>query len=542
MKRSIVLLTLAMAIAATAQQGQAPQAGVPEVKLTNIVARQETPTYSDVYCSGFVSNQSLHRVGYVAGGWGTPHDVRFVDREYVYLEGSGFSVGAQYSIVRQERDPNHYEVFHGQAAMLGHVGRVYSDIGRVRVVEARGNMAITLVEFNCTDIMEGDAVIPFSERPIPTLHTKINFDRFARPNGKLMGRIVLAKDFDDLLGMGRKVYLNVGANQGVKVGDYFRAVRTYDSYRNDEVDNLSFKASYMDDRQVPAGMFPYNRLRDLPRISLGEMVVLSVTPTSSTAMITLSLDEIHLGDGVELEEAPPEAAAAEPNASPASQTGEAEPVASPLPQEAAQAPAASPQPPVIACAAEPAAVRAGETSTITCQASSADNRPLSLSFSAPNARLVQRDNTAVLDTRDMAAGPVQVLATVSDDLNLTATARTTVSVDPPRAALVPTKLNFVSFNRNSAHVDNSGKAVLDGVALRLERDTDSSLVVLGLVEQGENKDLAQRRAGSAAQYLTKEKGIDEKRLRLQNGGEYGSQAELWMVPPGTKLQEADLKH
>lgn len=528
MKRSLVLLLLAVATAATAQ-----------VKLSNIVTRQQAPTYSDVYCAGFVSNQPLQKVGYVAGGWGTPHDVRFADRGYVYLEGSGFSEGAQYSIVRQERDPNRYETFRGQAALLRQVGRPYSDIGRVRVVEVRGKMAITQVEFNCSDIMEGDAAIPFVERQTPALRAKINFDRFAMPNGKLTGRIMLAKDFDDLLGTGRKAYLNVGANQGIKVGDYFRAVRTYDSYRNDEVDNLSFKASYLDDRQIPAGLFPYSRLRDFPRISLGEMVVLNVSPTSSTAMITLSLGEIYLGDGVELEEAPPE-------------TGEAEPQASPLPQETApqaaqttaavQAPAAAPQPPVIACTAEPPAVHAGDTSTIACEASSADHRPLSFSFSAANARLVQRENTAVLDTRDLAAGPVQVVATVSDDRDLTATARTTVNVDAPRAALAPTKLNVVSFHRNSARVDNSGKAVLDGVALRLERDTDSSLVVLGLIESGENRDLAQQRAASAAQYLTKEKGIDEKRLQLRDGGEYGDQAELWMVPPGAKLQEADLKH
>jgi outer membrane protein OmpA-like peptidoglycan-associated protein len=542
MKRSVVLLILSMVVAAAGQQEQAPQASAPEVKLTNIVGvRQQAPTYSDVYCAGFITHQPLQRVGYVAGGWGTPHQVRFADRDYVYIEGSGFSIGAQYALVRQERDLNRYEAFRGQYALLRQLGRPYADVGRVRVVAIHNNIAITQVEFNCTDIMDGDAAIPFAERQIPALRGKINFDRFAPPNGKLTGKIVMAKGFDTMAGMGRKVYLNVGANQGVKVGDYFRAVRTYDSYRNDEVDNVSFKASYYDDNQVPAGMFQHSRLREFPRISLGEMVVLSVTPTSSTAMVTLSLEDIHLGDGVELEAAPPE-------------MGEAEPVASPLPQETAQTPeilaaqeaappaAAPAQPLAIACSAEPAAVHAGESSTITCEASSADHRPLSFTFSATKARLVQRDNTAVLDTRDLAAGAVEVLATVSDDHNRTATARTTVNVDAPRAALVPTKLNFVSFARDSARLDNSGKAVLDGIALRLERDTDSSLVVLGLVESGENRELAQQRAASAADYLTKDKGIDDKRLQLRDGGEYGGKAELWMVPPGTRLQEADLKH
>ena len=406
MKRSVVLLMLAMAIAATAQQGQTPQASAPQVNLTNIVARQQAPTYSDVYCSGFISNQPLQKAGFVAGGRETPHQTRYVDRSYVYLEGSGFAVGSQYWLVRQVRDPNRYEAFRGQDALLRQLGRPYADVGRVRVVAVHNNIAITQVEFGCQDIMPGDAALPFAERPTPAYRAKINFDPFAPANGKLTGKIVMAKDFDTLVGMGRKVYLNVGANQGVKVGDYFRAVRAYDSYANDAVDNLSFKASFYDDSQIPAGMFPYSRLREFPRISLGEMIVLSVTPTSSTAMVTLSLEDIHLGDGVEVEEVLPEIGVAEPVASPLPQDA-AQTLATPLqPQDAAQTSTAPAQPLAIACTAEPATVRAGESSTITCEASSADHRPLSFTFSAANARLVQRDNTAVLDTRDLAAGPM----------------------------------------------------------------------------------------------------------------------------------------
>jgi outer membrane protein OmpA-like peptidoglycan-associated protein len=271
------------------------------------------------------------------------------------------------------------------------------------------------------------------------------------------------------------------------------------------------------------------------------MVVLRVTPASSTVMLTLSLEEIHPGDGVELEDAPLEKTLVEPVASPlpeqaALQAGEQAAV------QAAQTPAAAPRTPVVSCSAEPAAVHAGESSTISCEASSPDNRPLSFSFNSANAPLVQHGNTAVLDTRDLAAGPVQVMATVTDDRDMVATSTTTVNVETPRAALAPAKLNYVSFKRNSARLDNSGKAVLDGVALRLERESDSSLVVVGLIDSGEGTGLAQQRAANAAEYLTKDKGIDQSRVHIQDGGEYGNKAEFWMVPPGSKLQEADLKH
>ena len=59
----------------------------------------------------------------------------------------------------------------------------------------------------------------------------------------------MGKDFDSQLATGQKLYLNVGSNQGVKVGDYFRAVRNYSVDLHDPVDSLSFKAAISEDTQ-----------------------------------------------------------------------------------------------------------------------------------------------------------------------------------------------------------------------------------------------------------------------------------------------------
>jgi hypothetical protein len=541
MKRTILLVTLSAALAAMAQQQpQSSGASAPEIKRTNITTqRRQAPTYTDLNCSGFITNQPPQKLGYVAGGWGTPHQTRFVDRNYVYLAGSGFTEGAEYSIVRELRDPNHYEVFRGQHALLRQLGHPYADIARVKVVYVKGNIAATQVEHNCSDVLTGDEAIPYVEKPKIDYRAKTTFDRFAPPNGKLTGRIVMSKDFDSLAGTGHKVYLNVGSNQGVKVGDYFRAVRTYDSIRYDEVENISFNATYYDETQVAAGYFPRTRLNEFPRMSLGEMIVLGVTPSSSTAMVTFSLEDIHLGDGVELEDAPP---AVEEQA----KSSQAAPSTAPAAGNASEAltvtPAAAPQPPTIACSANPATVHAGETAVVSCEASSPDNRPVSVAFSSPHGHLVPSGNTAVLDTRDSDPGPVEVMATASDDRNLSASAKTTVDVTARAPAPVPARLNTVSFKRNSAYVNNSAKAALDGIALRMQRDSDSSLVVMGLVESGEPASLADRRAEATADYLSKSKGIDIKRLQLRNGGQYGEKAELWIVPPGTRLEDAKLQH
>jgi hypothetical protein len=210
------------------------------------------------------------------------------------------------------RDVNEYEIYPGMRKILAAVGRPYGEIGRVRVVDTRSHSAVAQVEFSCDPINPGDVVMPFVERPPVTFHVPGHFDRFAPANGKLSGRVVLGKDFDGFLGTGMKLYMNLGSNQGVKVGDYFRVVRSYEATLQDPVDSLSFKARTSEDTQVNPPTFEANRftrtkgpnihVRDLPRRAVGEVVVLDVTPTASSAMIVFALEDVYAGDTVELDE------------------------------------------------------------------------------------------------------------------------------------------------------------------------------------------------------------------------------------------------
>ncbi len=117
----------------------------------------------------------------------------------------------------------------------------------------------------------------------------------------MTARIVMAKDFDYLLGTGQKVYISAGADKGVKVGDYFRAVRSYDPAKLDEVEDLSYKVTQSEETQKNNAGVSKATYAALPRRALAEMIVLSVTPTSSTAMITFALENVTVGDMVELE-------------------------------------------------------------------------------------------------------------------------------------------------------------------------------------------------------------------------------------------------
>ncbi len=315
-KTGLLLLLLATATLAAAQQSTKPStpdaSGIVSTSVNVPFVRYQTPTTADINCAGFISKDRLPDANYVNGGLETPTSTKFETGEMVYLAGSGYQAGQLYAIIREMRDVNEYEIYPGERRVLAAAGHPYGEIGRVRIVDTRSHSAIAQVEFSCDPINPGDVAVPFVEKPPVAFRVPGHFDRFAPANGKLSGRIVLGKDFDSVLGTGMKLYLNMGSNQGVKVGDYFRVVRSYTATLRDPVDSLSFKTWTSEDTQVRPPTFEANRLTktkganihvaDLPRRGVGEVVVLSVTPTSSSAMIVFALEDVYAGDTVELDE------------------------------------------------------------------------------------------------------------------------------------------------------------------------------------------------------------------------------------------------
>jgi hypothetical protein len=309
----LLIVTATVAMAQSSLTAATPDAsGIINTSANVPFVRFQTPTPADIYCAGFLTKERVPDANYVDGGLQTPSSTKFGIGELVYLAGSGYQVGALYSVVRELRDLNEYEIYPGRKKVMAAAGRPYGEIGRIRIVDIRSHSAIAQVEFNCDPINPGDVVVPFVEKQPITFRVPEHFDRFAPPNNKLSGRIVLGKDFDGVLGTGMKLYLNLGANQGVKVGDYFRVVRSYSATLHDPVDSLSFKARTSEDTQARPPTFEANRftktkgpnihVADLPRRAVGEVVVLNVTPTASSAMVVFALEDVYAGDSVEMDE------------------------------------------------------------------------------------------------------------------------------------------------------------------------------------------------------------------------------------------------
>jgi len=520
-KTALALLALAalcstaaaqMATAATGEQSAtvAPATESAAIPATAVLQNLTAPTYADVNCAGFITSDKVSEAMGISGGWETPHATKFADRDYVYITGGAVQVGNLYTILRHLKDPNKWEAFKGQHGAISAAGEAYAEVGHVRVVAVRGqNVGVAQVEYSCEPVVRGDFVVPFAEKQAVTVPKTIMFDRYAPPNGKAIGRIVMGKDFDQTLGTGKKAYIDIGADKGIKVGDYMRSVRNYSDAYNTDIDKLSFKAKDAEDTQKSAHPFPNSRLGELPRQTLGEAVVVSVHPHSSTIMFTTSIQDIAVGDHVELMDGP---------------------LLPPPP------PPPPMNPPTIACQASPVSVRKGESSTITCDVASPDNRQISLSFSSSSGRLNPRDNTAVLDTGSADPGQVTVVATATDDRNLSSTAQATVNV-AGAAAPAAANNNEVQFAKGSARVDNKAKAILDGVALLMQQQADSTAVIIGMPDSDSNAGakLAMKRAENVKAYLTASKGIDAKRIQTRAGTKTNGKAEVWVVPAGAPM-------
>ena len=203
-------------------------------------------------------------------------------------------------------------------------------------------------------------------------------------------------------------------------------------------------------------------------------------------------------------------------------------------------------PPTISCSANPTEVKSGEPSTITSNASSPDNRPVTISYRASSGRISGSGNTATLDTAGAAPGPISVSCTATDDRGLTNSANTSVTISaPPPPPPTCSKANEISFARDTkrpARVDNEAKAILDDFGKRLQSDANAKAIIVGHATADEtkkkaNKNLAQQRAVNAKDYLAhgeSQLGIDPSRIEVRTGTGDAQTDELWFVPGGAQ--------
>ncbi len=89
------------------------------------------------------------------------------------------------------------------------------------------------------------------------------------------------------------------------------------------------------------------------------------------------------------------------------------------------------EPPTISCSANPTDLKPGDSSTVTAQAVSPQNRPLTYSYQASSGTISGSGTTATYSSTGASSGPVQITGTVTDDKGHTASCTTSVTVQAP---------------------------------------------------------------------------------------------------------------
>jgi hypothetical protein len=223
---------------------------------------QPVATQTDLYCSGLIT-QDEKAPGMWIAGRDTEREI-LGEGDVIFLnQGANHGVRAGDSLaIRRWSGP---VVHPGTGDVLGTLVR---RMGRARVLLAHENTSTAVIEMSCEDILEGDELVPWEAIPMPMLSSLPPFDRLdPTASGGPVGRVVYARDNLSAVGQGNVIFTDLGQHTGVAPGDVLVLFR--------------------------------ERGEGLPRMMLGQAVVLTVEPETSTAKIVTSARESWIGDWVE---------------------------------------------------------------------------------------------------------------------------------------------------------------------------------------------------------------------------------------------------
>ncbi len=277
---------------------------------------------NNVYCAGYIQNSPIDTSFEIVGADEERQQQIMSQGDFIYINkgvSSGVKVGDVYSVIRPK------DKVKSKFSNKGKLGVYVQEVGLVEVIRVRQDVSIAKVKTSCDNMMYGDLLKPWDNRTAPTYNKRPALDTFAEPNGKLTGRIVLARDAREEVSRDQIVYIDLGAEDNVQAGDYLTIYRPlgkggiFESYSPDDVSPSSDgyqSESYKGDKNsimaarrsganaegpvVTSGQAKSRRPVGLRKV-VGEMVILNVKERTATALITRNAQEIHTGDMVEIQ-------------------------------------------------------------------------------------------------------------------------------------------------------------------------------------------------------------------------------------------------
>ncbi|HTC63735.1 MAG TPA: hypothetical protein VK709_12900 [Candidatus Saccharimonadales bacterium] len=263
-------------------------------------ANTNTPTQKNLYCSGVITDKPVSDKLYVISGEDSSYKLIFSSGDTIYINAGGeqgVRIGDLFEVVRPVTDQMaETPWFKYQKMLTKAMGTQYADIGRLRVVHVDAKTSTAEIALGCELVQRGDTILPFAARPAPQFRD-VKLDPYAPPSGKKIAMVVTAKDYNALSATGNIVFVNLGSDQGVKIGDYFRVFR-YQGSRNESMYQEKDTAFKLFGFGSAPAAYEWN---SLPREIVGEGIVLRTGPNASTVLLTDTRRGIYSGDYVEVE-------------------------------------------------------------------------------------------------------------------------------------------------------------------------------------------------------------------------------------------------
>lgn len=278
---------------------------------------------NNLYCAGYVQTSPVDTSMQIVGGREEQEQYFYSQNNVVYInagKGSRLKEGDVLSVFRPRG-----KVSKKITDKDGSLGFYVQEVGALEVLRVKDEYSVARVKASCDNFLMGDLVEPIASRTSPLYKERPPLDLYADASGKAVGRLFLNRDGGELISRDQIVYVDLGAEDNVKIGDYMSVFRPvgdgslfmpsdsetvqassygYPSehfngskYSNQAPRRRGDKAQSSTNSQLDSKHIRPQMIRKV----VGELVVLNVKERTATAVVVRTAQEILPGDYVEVQ-------------------------------------------------------------------------------------------------------------------------------------------------------------------------------------------------------------------------------------------------
>lgn len=277
---------------------------------------------NNVYCAGYVQTSPVDTGTKIIGATEEQEQFFYVQNNDVWINSGadkGVKVGDKLSVFRPRGTVK------SKWSKKGDLGFLVQEVGALEVIRVNSDHSIARVRTSCDKLLLGDLVQPLEARTSPVANPRPALDRYADPSGKATGRLIFGRDGYEMFGRDQIVYIDLGAEDNVKIGDYvtiFRPLGKGHVLKSNSSEAVEARVSDFGSGAFKGSEFSNQAPRksgerargsvvseadakegrpDNLRKVVGEAVVLNVKERTATVVITRTAQEIVTGDWVEVQ-------------------------------------------------------------------------------------------------------------------------------------------------------------------------------------------------------------------------------------------------